>query len=117
MIQFGTKTALMLVQPVVMAIIEDIIKSGTIPERLLQLKGEVIGGILALAGKSSFSWDDKLAKMIVDHMLSGGVVDELTEVFLKNAEIWVQASESKWDDKIVLPIIQQFREVISVEGK
>jgi len=117
MIQFGTKTALMLMQPVVMAIIEDIIKSGTIPERLLQLKGEVIGGILALAGKSSFSWDDKLAKMIVDHMLSGGVVDELTEVLLKNAEIWVQASESKWDDKIITPFIQQFREVISAEDK
>jgi hypothetical protein len=117
LLQFGTKTALMLAKPVILAVIEDIIKSGTIPEHLQKLKGEMINGLLALTGKTSFSWDDRLAEAIIKHMLEGGVIDALTEMILSKSEIWVMATETKWDDQIVLPVIQQFRKIIVVEGK
>ena len=112
MIQFSTKTALMLAKPVILAIIEDIIKSGSIPRHLQELKTDVVNGLLVLTRKTSFSWDDKLAQTIIDHMLSDGVVDSLTDMILGKAEAWVAATETKWDDQLVLPVILQFRKVI-----
>jgi len=103
----------MLIKPLILEIIKDIIQSGTMGAELLKVKNEVITLIMKLVHKTHFSWDDKVAEIIISHMLEGGVIDTLTAEMLERVEAWVKSSETKWDDEIILPAIEQFRVVIT----
>jgi len=116
MFSFQTKVALTLLKPVVLNIIGDIIKSGTISRELGKIRANVIDHIMVLVGKTHFSWDDELAEIVLSHMLSDGTVDSVTSVLLDSVEMWVNNTETTWDNDLLLPAIQQFRDVIVANG-
>jgi hypothetical protein len=113
MVTFGRETALLLIKPLILDIIRDIIQSGTIGEGLRKVKAEVVELIMNLVHKTHFSWDDRVAEIIIAHMLDGARIDTLTAELLERIEVWVKSSETVWDDAIVLPAIEQFRMVIT----
>lgn len=112
MIKIASKALIMLAKPVVLSIIEDVIKSGVVSEQLQGVKKTVINAMLGLTRKTHFSWDDRLAGSIIAHLEEHRALDDLSVALLDSAEAWVKASETKWDDSVILPILVEFRKVL-----
>ncbi len=115
MINFSCKTALALIEPLVADVLKDIVTSKSVGNELTSIKLEVIENIMAFTANTHFSWDDKLAKLIFKHMLKGNVVDKLTASLLSLMVRWIENSETKWDDRLVLPAITQLQ--IAIVGE
>jgi hypothetical protein len=115
MFGFTQATALMLLRPLIVDIIGDMITAGTVSAFLDKARIELIDQVRAIVGKNHFSWDDALAEALIEHDLEGGVLDDLSLKMMSLIEIWVKSSESKWDDDLVLPAIEQFK--LAVEAK
>jgi hypothetical protein len=109
MILLQPKIILMLAKPLLVDVLKDIIASNVTSENLALVRDKVLATIMTLTGKTHFTWDDDLAKLIYDHMLEGKVIDKATEMILDSVEAWVQSTETSWDNELLLPVIDTLR--------
>ncbi len=113
---FATSTAIMLMKPFITDIIKDIVTSQYFHSAAADIRDNTFEAIMGITRKTHFSWDDELAQGLIDHMLAGAEIDGMTDKLLTAAEDWVKDSETEWDDLVVLPVLDEFRNAIVANG-
>lgn len=111
----GKKALLYIAEPIIIDIIEDIIKSTITTESLLEIREKLHKALSELAGKTAFIIDDELVKALFSSMTNrSDRFKQVGDVVLDAIERWVAASETKWDDKLLLPVLVALREAADI---
>ena len=103
-------TVFTLVKPLIIEIVQDILKSGLISKGADEAKQAVVESIKEFAGNTDITWDDELAEKVTDHILENNSTDGLANKLLLLLEQWVGNSETKWDDTLIQPVIDHIKQ-------
>ena len=111
----GKKALLYIAEPIIIDIIEDILKSTITTEGLLEIREKLHKALSDLAGKTATSIDDELVKALFSSLTNrSDRFKQVGDVVLDAIEKWVAASETKWDDKLLLPVLVALREAADI---
>lgn len=111
----GKKALLYIAEPIIIDIFKDILKSTITTESLLEIREKLHKAISDLTGKTATSIDDELVKALFSSMTNrSDRFKQVGDVVLDAIEKWVAASETKWDDKLLLPVLVALREAADI---
>lgn len=114
-LSISTKALLYIAEPIITNIIADIIKSTITAEKLMAIKEKIYASLVELTGRTSFTVDDALVKAIFGSMnKQDGSFAKVGDMVLDAIEQWVAASETKWDDKALTPVLVALREAAGI---
>ncbi len=114
-VSMSTKALLYLAEPIILNVIDDIVRSVFIPENLKAVRDKLYNALVEMTGKTAFTVDDELVKAIFNAIDGhSGSAKKIADLILDAIEEWVASSETKWDDKALLPAIKAFREAAAV---
>ena len=111
----GKKALLYIAEPIIIDIIKDILKSTITTEGLLEIREKLHKALSDFAGKTVTSIDDELVKALFSSMTNrSDRFKQVGDVVFDVIEKWVAASETKWDDKLLLPVLVALREAAGI---
>ena len=112
--KIAASTALFLAKPIIVKVANEIFASVITDENLAKVKDKFIGTITELTGKTSFVWDDKLVEAVIDKMSAPEFYQKWGDKILDPLEDWVQATETPWDDVLLMPVFGMVRNVCNI---
>ena len=104
-----TTTALFLAKPIIVKISNEIFASVITEKNLLAIKLKLVDAVKDITGKTSFVWDDNLVDAIIDKMADPEFYQKYGDKIIDALEDWVQATETKWDDLLLMPVFSLVR--------
>ena len=111
----GKKALLYIAEPIIIDIIKDILKSTITTEGLLEIREKLRKALSDFAGKTATSIDDELVNALFSSMTNrSDRFKQVGDVVFDVIEKWVAASETKWDDKLLLPVLVALREAAGI---
>ena len=108
------KAFMYIAQPTLLSIFEDMVKKRVTSENLLEIKNKLYLFSVKLTGKTTHTWDDDLCTSILDVITKPASFTAWGDPLLDIAEEWIKASETKWDDLLLQPVITTFRAVAGI---
>jgi len=117
-VSLPVKAFLYVAGPTILEIFQDMVSSKITADNLSLVKHRLYAFVADLTGKTSFTWDDDLCKTIIEVLGRPAMYAKWGDTLLDIAEDWIKASETKWDDVALMPIIVIFRAVAGIpDGK
>ena len=110
----STKALVYVLKPLLLSILQEIITQTLTAENLTKIREKLYNFTSAFTGKTVFTWDDKLCEIVLSVLSTPEGYRKWGDNFLDIIEDWIVASETKWDDQILLPIIKTLREVAGI---
>lgn len=111
------KTIIYFIAPKIIEILGDIVRKSVTSENLVGLREKLYGLACDVTGRTHFTWDDDLAAAFLEILYSSKKYAIWGDLLLDIVEEWVKASETSWDDAIILPGLKQFRDVAGIPDK
>lgn len=109
-----TKTLIYFIAPKLIDILQDVVESNVTEENLKAVSNRLYALAADLTGKTAFTWDDDLAKVLLDTITNPETYASWGDAILDVVEDWVAASSTQWDDMIILPATATFRKVAGI---
>ena len=107
-------TALFLAKPIITKVANEIFASIITEKNLAKVRIELIEAVQAITGKTSFVWDDNLVNAIVKKMSDPEFYQKWGDKILDPLENWVLATETPWDDILIMPVFKLVRVVCDI---
>jgi len=107
----STTTVLFLAKPIISKVANEIFASIITEENLVSVRNQLVEAIQSITGKTSFVWDDKLVGSIMDKMEDPEFYQKWGDKMLDPIENWIEATETKWDDLLLMPVLKLVRSV------
>jgi hypothetical protein len=105
----AAKALLYVAQPMLISIFKDMVSKNINSENLAEIKQKLYTFVAGVTGKTAFTWDDDIAKIILDTLTNKELYQKYGDELLDIAEEWVASSETHWDNELLLPVLAQFR--------
>lgn len=105
------KVALNIAAPFILDVVKDMIK----PEGITIFKDKTEELLRGLAAKTDNTVDDMLVDALFEKAFNDDAISEYGLKLVSMAKGYVVMTETKYDDKFALPILQRFEEVLTVQ--
>jgi len=107
-------TALFLAKPIITKVANEIFASVITEKNLLKVKLALVDTVKEITGKTSFVWDDKLVDAIIEKMSDPEFYQKWGDKILDPLENWIQATDTQWDDLLIMPVFVMVRAVCDI---
>lgn len=109
MVSIPVATIVHIASPFIAAIITDIVQSSVVKEELSGIRQRFYQGMCEITSKTSFTLDDILVAACAEALTNNSVYQKGGSIIIDAIESWVKSTDTKWDDTLVLPIIDTLR--------
>lgn len=100
--------------PQILEVVKDMMVNNVTAENLQAIKTKLYEVVKTLTGKTAFTWDDDLAVSLVAIFSKPEMIAKWGDLLFDPIEDWIKASETKWDDEALAPVISAFRIVAGI---